>query len=136
MFYETELMNGATADKFEKWFTDNIGTDYERNQDDDNSYYFICLDLELDSEFEAIDAWQKRENKMETYSEYLKRLAKDTGGYTGKDINQAAMVIDELLEALEELLNCPDLNHDSLEDMSIKAIEKAQAITGKAKGIE
>jgi len=134
MFYETELMNGATADKFEKWFTDNIGTDYERNQDDDNSYYFICCDLELNSEYEAIDAWQKRENKMETYSEYLKRLAKDTGGYTGKDINQAAMVIDELLEALEELLNCPDLNHDSLEDMSIKAIEKAQAITDKAKG--
>ena len=134
MFYETELMNGATADKFEKWFSDTIGTDYERNEIDDGVFYFICCDLELNSEYEAIDAWQKRENKMETYSEYLKRLAKDTGGYTGKDINQAAMVIDELLEALEELLNCPDLNHDSLEDMSIKAIEKAQAITDKAKG--
>jgi hypothetical protein len=40
------------------------------------------------------------------------------------DMNDMFMVINQLL-------NCPDLNHDSLEDESIQAIENAQQIIGE-----
>ena len=33
-----------------------------------------------------------------------------------------------LIEVIQDLLNCPDLNHDSLEDESIKIIQEAQEI--------
>ena len=40
----------------------------------------------------------------------------------------------ELLEALVRMLNCPDLNLDSLEEETIEAIKQAQAAIRKATG--
>lgn len=62
MYYETGLMTGQQAAHFQKWFDKTIGTDSEKNQDDDNSYYFILCDLEDDEEYEAIDKWLKDHN--------------------------------------------------------------------------
>lgn len=42
----------------------------------------------------------------------------------------------ELLEALQFLLDCPDLNLDGLEDETVKAIELAENAIKKAKGLQ
>lgn len=42
----------------------------------------------------------------------------------------------ELLDALQSLLDCPDLNLDRLEDDTIKAIELAENAIKKAKGFQ
>lgn len=41
----------------------------------------------------------------------------------------------ELLEALQSLLDCPDLNLDGLEDETVEAIKLAENTIRKAKGI-
>lgn len=38
----------------------------------------------------------------------------------------------ELLEALQKLIQCPDLNLDSLEDETIQALKDARAVIEKA----
>jgi len=62
--------------------------------------------------------------------EYLNALADDIGGETKIDIKEAAQTIEVLLGVVEQLLNTPDLNHDSLEDISIETIEYAQKTIG------
>ena len=69
---------------------------------------------------------------METYTDYLKRLATDTGGETGKDIKQAAKVIDELAEALELCLDAVQPYYDNDADGSKEANASNTALAALA----
>lgn len=76
---------------------------------------------------------------MTHYTEYLKELASDHresgSSATAEDIEHAADTIEMLLEALEGLLKCPDLNTNDTDRLSKAAITAATKAINKAKGL-
>ena len=53
--FESECMSKYNIEKFAKLCEDMIGTEYEINQDDDDSYYIVVFDLETAEEIELVN---------------------------------------------------------------------------------
>ena len=55
--YETELMSAEESKKFATWFNDEIGTEYELNDDGSSANsdrcYFVCFDL-MESDLQKV----------------------------------------------------------------------------------
>jgi len=45
--YETDLMTKEKMKTFCKFLDDEIGTEYEQNEDDENSWYVMVFDLTM-----------------------------------------------------------------------------------------
>ena len=54
-YFESECMNKTKVERFAKLCEDLIGTEYEVNQDDRDSYYIVVFDLETAEEIELIN---------------------------------------------------------------------------------
>ena len=59
--YETQVMDNKKIRKFINWFDKEIGTEIERNEDDENTSYCVCFDLN-NSE---VQKCRDYENKLE-----------------------------------------------------------------------
>ena len=53
--FESECMSKSKVERFAKLCDQLIGTEYEVNQDDDDSYYIVVFDLETAEEIELIN---------------------------------------------------------------------------------
>ena len=53
--FESECMSKSKVQRFAKLCEDLIGTEYEVNQDDDDSYYIVVFDLETAEEIELVN---------------------------------------------------------------------------------
>ena len=53
--FESECMSKYKIEKFARLCECLIGTEYEINQDDDNSYYIVVFDLETVEEIELVN---------------------------------------------------------------------------------
>lgn len=52
--YETKLMTKAQMESFTEFVDEKLGVDYEINETDDDEFYIFFMDLEEDSEYEAL----------------------------------------------------------------------------------
>jgi hypothetical protein len=52
--YETKLMTEKQLGEFTAFVDEKLGVDYEINETDDDEYYLFFMDLEEDSEYEAL----------------------------------------------------------------------------------
>ena len=59
--YETQVMSNSKVRKFIKWFDEEIGTENERNEDDESTSYVVCFDLNM----EEVKKCREYENKLE-----------------------------------------------------------------------
>ena len=59
--YETQVMNNSKVRKFIKWFDKEIGTEHERNEDDESTSYVVCFDLTMSE----VKQCREYENKLE-----------------------------------------------------------------------
>ena len=65
--YETDVLSQKEKDQMIKWFNEEIGTNYEVNNDWHDGYYIVFFDLTM-NEISKIRSWEialhkKRETK-------------------------------------------------------------------------
>jgi hypothetical protein len=58
LIYETQTHNIDDIRRFEKWLDAEIGTEYERNDDGEGSYYLLVFEL-TPREVDKIGKWEK-----------------------------------------------------------------------------
>lgn len=59
--YETQVMSNGKVRKFQNWFDKEIGTEIEKNEDDESTSYLVCFDLTISE----VKQCREFENKLE-----------------------------------------------------------------------